>query len=579
MDDGNRNLLIATFFCLIVLLGWQYWVIEPRKRVQQSEQATLSQINESSQTMSDTFEIDVNNAPHSAHAMPLDLGISSASRDHNDRRVPIVTEQIQGSIALQGARLDDLVLLEFATSLEEDADPVRLLSHDDRGSHYWSVTYGWTTKNREKLSLPDEQTVWALEKGEILTPTTPITLRYDNGSGLIFRRIISVDEYFMFYIDQEIENKTGQKIILYPYGQITRQGIRNEKPNFVLHEGGIAVLGEKHGLSEVSYKDMAQGENVQDTAIGGWLGLTDKYWATALIPPQDENYQARLIGRSTAKSDIYRVDYLLGEKVILDNQNITVSSRFFAGAKEVHLINAYQEQNIFKFGLLIDWGWFYFLTQPMFNLLSFFYGLFGNYGISILIVTLLIKILFFPLANKSYVTMAKMKKLQPAMQKIKERYADDRVQQQQELMKMYREEKLNPLAGCLPLLIQIPIFFSLYKVLFVTLDMRHQPFFGWIQDLSVRDPTSLFNLFGLFPWSVPELLVIGVWPIIMGVTMFYQMRLNPAVVDPIQQRIFQFMPFVFTLLLASFPAGLVIYWAWNNFLSIMQQSFIMRRHG
>jgi len=318
---------------------------------------------------------------------------------------------------------------------------------------------------------------------------------------------------------------------------------------------------------------------VKHAAEEGWLGFTDKYWAAALVPPQDGKFTGRFMATAEGQLPVYRADFLLAGQSLAPGQSMQATSQFFAGAKTVDAIDGYGDAGVTRFDLLIDWGWFYFLTKPMFTALHFLYALIGNYGIAILLVTVLIKIAFFPLASRSYETMAKMKKLQPRMVEIREQFKEDKQAQQQELMKIYREEKLNPLAGCLPILVQIPVFFALYKVLFVTIDMRHQPFFGWIQDLSAPDPTSLFNLFGLLPFDVPGFLLIGVWPLIMGITMFVQMQMNPPPPDPIQARMFQILPIFFTFILAGFPAGLVIYWAWNNFLSLLQQGYIMRRNG
>jgi YidC/Oxa1 family membrane protein insertase len=390
---------------------------------------------------------------------------------------------------------------------------------------------------------------------------------------------ISVDENFMFTITQRAQNKSDAAVTLYPFGQITRTGTPQLTDLFILHEGPIGFFGEE-GLNEVDYDDLLSDGPVKKTATGGWLGMTDKYWAAALVPPQEAAFTGRFTGRTNgANAPIYRGDFLLAGETLAPGQSLSSTSRFFAGAKRVDLIDNYADDGVTRFDLLIDWGWFYFLTKPMFTALALFYSLLGNYGVAILLVTILIKLAFFPLANRSYETMAKMKKLQPRMVQIREMYKDDRQAQQQELMKIYREEKLNPLAGCLPILVQIPVFFSIYKVLFVTIDMRHQPFFGWVQDLSAPDPTSLFNLFGLLPYDVPSFLLIGIWPLIMGITMFVQMQMNPPPPDPIQARMFQILPIFFTFILAGFPAGLVIYWAWNNFLSLLQQGYIMRRHG
>ena len=584
MDQKNGNFLSAIFLCMIVLLGWQYFVVEPKLAAERARQAELQKL----QGGADGFELSTDADVVAPDANGLGVGELNAQQSEasidkeftDSPRLSIQTPELSGSIALMGARFDDIRLNNFPTSLAENAPSVRLLEHVTLGdNNTWQANYGWNSADGNPNNMPNSTTLWTIESGKILTPESPVTLKYEAPNGLIFRQHISVDTHYMFTIKQSVENTSETAFTLFPFGRITRHGAIPDAPIFVLHEGGIGVFGAENGSEEISYGDLREGPAFDMTTTGGWLGLTDKYWATALIPPQDEVFRGRLTGKQSVKSDSYNALYSLAPKQLVSGGQIQTTGRLFAGAKQVELIDNYNDQGILKFDLMIDWGWFYFLTKPMFKLLALFYNIFGNYGVSILIVTILIKLVFFPLANKSYVTMAKMKKLQPEMMRIRDVYADDKMQQQQEMMKLYREDKLNPLAGCLPILIQIPVFFSIYKVLFVTIDMRHQPFFGWIKDLSAPDPTSLFNLFGVIPWDPPQLLMIGIWPIIMGLTMFIQMQMNPPAPDPMQRRVFQLMPIMFTFLLASFPAGLVIYWAWNNFLSLLQQGVIMSRHG
>ena len=439
--------------------------------------------------------------------------------------------------------------------------------------------HGWVGGEGANVTLPGPTSLWRVVDGTVLTPTSPVTIAHTTPEGVEFRQSIEVDNNFMFTITHSARNNTNASLTLYPFAQISRTGRPQTSNLFILHEGAIGFFGEE-GLNELDYDDLIDERVVSKQAATGWLGITDKYWATAIIPPQDVSFSARFTGDSAndRAGEVFRGDYLLAGRAIAAGDETVLVTRVFAGAKLVDLVDGYADEGVTRFDLLIDWGWFYFLTKPMFRALQFFYDLVGNYGVSILIVTVLIKAVFFPLASRSYETMAKMKKLQPRMLQIREQYKDDRQAQQQELMKIYREEKLNPLAGCLPILLQIPVFFALYKVLFVTIDMRHQPFFGWITDLSAPDPTSLFNLFGLIPWDPPSFLMLGVWPVLMGVTMFIQMQMNPPPPDPIQARMFQILPIFFTFILAGFPAGLVIYWAWNNFLSILQQGLIMRRN-
>jgi YidC/Oxa1 family membrane protein insertase len=400
---------------------------------------------------------------------------------------------------------------------------------------------------------------------------------------LKFSRAIAVDENFMFTVSDTVENTSGGEVTLYPYARILRVGTPVIQGFYILHEGPIGYVGDA-GLQELAYADMIKdgGGKTIEKASNGWFGFTDKYWAAVLLPTQGEVFSANFRGTKKAGAvlESFQTDYTLSPQVVAAGQKKTVEGRLFAGAKDVKLIQTYTEDlKIKKFDLMIDWGWFYFITKPMYWMIHWLSGVLGNFGLAILAVTVIVKGAFFPLANKSYESMAKMKKLQPEMEKLRERHKDDKMAMQKELMGLYQKEKINPMAGCLPVLLQVPVFFALYKVLFVTIDMRHAPFYGWIKDLSAPDPTSLFNLFGLLPYAVPEFLQIGVWPLIMGVTMWVQMQLNPKQPDPTQQMIFNWMPVMFTFLLGSFPAGLVIYWAWNNLLSIGQQSLIMKRQG
>lgn len=582
MGDNN-NFIFAVILSLSVMLGWQYFVLEPKYEAQKqaqlaAEQAALAEAsNRAASTAADVLDPLMPQQPKSN--LTEDLTASSeAQAVASSPRVQIETNQFKGSIALLGARFDDLSLVRFPVSQDEGAEPVKLLQ--PRGATYnWQATLGYRVPADDATKVPGPDTMWRLASGDVLRSDSPITLEYETGDGVTFQRQISVDENFMFTVSDRIVNNREAPVTLYPFGQITRIGTPPSNKIFVLHEGAIGFLGD--ALEEISYADMIDDGPRKIPATNGWLGFTDKYWATALIPPADQTIDARFTARAAdqPRDQVYRADYLMSGQTIAAGATVNLDSRFFAGAKVVNVVDVYAEQGIKRFDLMIDWGWFYFLTKPMFKALHLIYQLIGNYGLSILIVTVFIKILFFPLANRSYETMAKMKKVQPHMTRIREVHKDDKQLQQQELMKLYREEKLNPLAGCLPVLLQIPVFFALYKVLYVTLDMRHEPFYGWITDLAAPDPTSLFNLFGLIPWDPPSILLVGFWPLVMGLTMFVQMQMNPAPPDPIQARLFKYMPIVFTFLLASFPAGLVIYWAWNNFLSILQQGYIMRKNG
>jgi YidC/Oxa1 family membrane protein insertase len=414
-----------------------------------------------------------------------------------------------------------------------------------------------------------------------------VTLTWDNGAGLVFKRVVAVDDKYMFTITDSVANQGGAAATLMPYALVVRHGKPNVAGYSVLHEGFVGVIGDG-GVQEVTYAaiDKDKGKTLTYTGDGGWLGFTDKYWGSAVIPSQTAAIEARFSASGTQQPEDYQADFVGPEQTVAPGAAVDTATRVFAGAKEVSTIDHYQTTlGIKKFDLMIDWGWFYFITKPMFLLIDTIYKFVGNFGVAILIVTVLVKAAFFPLANRSYNSMAKMKKIQPQIATLKELYPDDKVKQQQEQMALFKREGVNPVAGCLPMVIQIPVFFALYKVLFITIEMRHAPFFGWIRDLSAQDPTNVFTLFGLVPWDPTALPVfghffhLGIWPLIMGVSMFFQMKMNPEPADPVQKTMFAWMPVIFTFMLGTFPVGLVIYWTWNNTLTVIQQYFIMRKAG
>jgi len=489
-------------------------------------------------------------------------------------RVKIETPRLHGSIDLLGARFDDLTLATYHETVDPKSPEVELLSPPGTLDPYLAE-FGWVAATPD-VKVPGPQTRWTASGGP-LTPTNPVILTWDNGQGLIFTRTISVDPNYMFTVRDSIRDTGSTPVKLLPYGLISRTGTPHVAGYYILHEGMIGYLDGS--IQEVKYSSLNPDKPLDYSSSGGWLGFTDKYWLTSLIPPQDEGIKARFTHTVDGGIDRYQADYLGPEVTVAPDGSTETSARFFAGAKEVNLLDAYKDSGIPLFDRAIDFGWFYFLTKPIFLILQFFYQILGNFGLAILLLTLCVKLLFFPLANKSYNAMSKMKLLQPEIQKLRERFPDDKARQQQEMMALYKRVGANPLAGCLPIVIQIPVFFALYKVLFVTIEMRHAPFFGWIHDLSAPDPTSFANLFGLIPFSPPAILMIGAWPLFMGLTMFLQQKLNPQPVDPVQARMFMLLPIVFTYMLAAFPAGLVIYWAWNNLLSIAQQWAIMHRAG
>ena len=590
-----RNYAIAMVLSVAVLFAWQYFYQQPlieqeRARQEAIQQQQQIQAEQQTQTgipapqtpdgvQTPTVAPGAATAPTGVQIPPATPGV--ALREATiaaTERITIDTAELSGSINLTGARLDDLRLKEFRETVDPDSPIITLLSPTGASNPYFIET-GWVVAQGTELTMPGRETVWQAEGASTLTETQPVTLVWESPEGLVFRRTISVDDHYLFTVEQQVTNRTGEAVTLFPYGLISRHGTPETTPFFILHEGFIGVFGDE-GLQEWDYGDVVDDGPATFEATGGWLGITDKYWATTLIPDQNIDMKARYTSGTSGITPTYQADYLL-DPVAIPNEGTGVNvARIFAGAKRVSIVDGYEaEYGIDRFELLIDWGWFYFITKPLFYALDFFNNLFGNFGVAILAVTVLIKLIFFPLANKSYVSMSRMKKVQPEMMKIRDRFKDDKMKQQQAMMELYKKEKINPLSGCLPILIQIPVFFALYKVLFVTIEMRHAPFFGWVQDLSAPDPTSIFNLFGLLPYDVPGFLLIGIWPIIMGVTMFIQMKLNPTPPDPTQAMIFNWMPVIFTFLLATFPAGLVIYWAWNNFLSILQQWVIMHRQG
>jgi YidC/Oxa1 family membrane protein insertase len=519
-------------------------------------------------------------APGVAPAKPAQTRAAALAEQ---QRVKISTPRLHGSIDLSGARLDDLTLATYHETVDPKSPEVVLLSPLGTENPY-IAEFGWVATTPD-IKLPGPKTRWSASDA-LLTPTTPVTLTWDNGQGLLFTRTVSVDRDYMFTVRDSVHNSGDTPVKLSAYGLISRTGTPQVAGYYILFEGLIGYLD--NSLQEVKYSSLTPGKPLE-YGSSGWLGFTDKYWLTSLIPQQGVTSKARLTHTVDAGVDRYQTDFLGAEETISPGSTAQSSARFFAGAKEVSLLDAYEASGIPLFDHAIDFGWFYFLTKPIFLTLQFFDKVLGNFGLAILLFTFCVKLLFFPLANKSYNAMSKMKLLQPEIQKLRERFPDDKARQQQEMMALYKRVGANPLAGCLPIVIQIPVFFSLYKVLFVTIEMRHAPFYGWIHDLSAPDPTSFANLFGLLPawhlvipifdFDLAQVLAIGVWPLIMGLTMFLQQKLNPQPVDPVQARMFMLLPIVFTYMLAAFPAGLVIYWAWNNLLSIAQQWAIMHRQG
>ena len=584
MND-QKNTILAIALSAMVLIAWQFFVGLPQmeKQRQEAQQKALEQKTQAAQQV----------PPGAPAQLPGQPGISpgtaqqitrEAAIDATGPRVKIETPRLQGSISLKGGRIDDLALVQYRETVEPSSPPIILLSPSG-SPHPFYAEFGWVPAAGTAVKLADGNTMWRQLGASSLGVGRSVTLVYDNGEGLEFSRTISVDEKYLFTVEDRLANKSAAPITLYPYALISRHGTPEIQGYYILHEGLIGVFGDK-GEEKETYKQIEEKKSVTFKVTNAWLGITDKYWAAALLPDISAQVQARFLFGTLGTLKTYQTDYLGDAQTIAPGASSSANTRLFAGAKEIAVVDGYDKQlNLNRFELLIDWGWFYFITKPMFWAIDWLFKFLGNFGLAILAVTVMIKIIFFPLANKSYASMAKMKAVQPQMAAIRERFPDDKMKQQQALMDLYKQQKINPLAGCLPIVIQIPVFFALYKVLFITIEMRHAPFYGWIRDLSAQDPSNIFTLFGLIHWDptvlpvIGQFLHLGVWPLVMGVTMWVQMKLNPAPPDPTQKMIFDYMPIIFTFMLASFSAGLVIYWAWNNFLSVIQQSLIMQKNG
>ncbi len=551
----SKNVLLAIILSSVVLISWAVF-FEPPVVEQQPVNKQITK--------------DENTSAPSIEEIETTKEISRNEAINNVERIKLENTNIQGSISLEGALIDDIIFKNYKKSPKSNDNVIFLNPKSSNDGYY--IETGWASGGSEKSTLPLDNTLWRAKNNIYLSPNNPVVLEWDNGEGLIFTKKIELDDKFLFKITQSIKNNSNKSFQFFPYAQITRNYKPEVTPIYILHEGFLGVFGEE--LKEMDYEDVEE-QKFTTTNSKGWLGITDKYWLTAIVPEKGKNFKSEFL----SKNNKYRANFIIKEPVILNpNSSVTNEINAFVAAKEVNVIDSYaQKLNIEKFDLTIDWGWFYFFTKPLFFVIDYFFRLTGNFGLAIVIITALVRLIFFPLANYSFRSMAKMKVLQPEMLRLKELHKDDKVKLQQEMMALYKREKVNPISGCLPVLIQIPFFFAIYKMLFVTLEMRHQPFFGWIEDLSARDPTSIFNLFGLIPWDPPTFLMIGAWPILMGLSMYLQQKLNPTPPDPIQAKIFMFFPLFLTIILAPFPSGLVVYWTINNILTIAQQWVIMRK--
>ena len=554
--DNQKNLLLAVVFSLIILIGYDFFFAPKKNELNQT------QFNE---TISE--EISDKDAP----SIDTSLVKKSNKNKSSEKRVQFKANRIEGSINLFGATIDDIILSDYFRTIEKK-EKVRVLNKESSNSPYF-LRMGWASTDKS-LELPNKDSLWKASKENF--KNEKIKLEWSNAKGLKIIREISFDQNFMITITDEVINGTSGTIDLTNFSYLRRKNYEPENKFFILHEGPLGVFNDT--LKEVSYDELQENKEIVQSTKNGWIGYTDHYWQVAIFPDTNESFKARFKTLNNRRDSI-QIDFINDNvKSVEPNQNLITKSYVFAGAKEVPLIDNYiEELNVNKLDLSVDFGWFYFLTKPLFYALNFLSTKFQNFGIGIIILTIFIRIILFPLANKSFKSMNSMRILTPEIQRVRERYKDDKQKMNQEMFALYREKKINPAAGCLPILIQIPIFFALYKVLFVSIEMRHAPFFGWIKDLSAPDPTSLFNLFGLIPWDPPLFLTIGIWPLLMGLTMFLQQKINPPPPDPIQAKIFMMLPFIFTFLLATFPSGMVVYWTVNNVLSIGQQYILLKK--
>ncbi len=569
----QKNLILAVVLSVTILLGFQLVqeIFFPPPEAPQQAVSSDGSLPPSADPLTPGV------AGESAGAEALNRGEAIEANP----RIEISSGRLSGSLSLKGGRIDDLTLTTYRETIEPDSPNITLLSPPDSPDPYYA-NFGWSSVDKS-VQLPSSETTWQ-PASDVLKPGKSTVLNWDNGQGLTFEREVELSDGYLFTVTQRVTNNGEQSVTLSPYGLISRTNTPDVTGFYVLHEGPIGVFDGT--LNEYDYDDLQDSGTIKHDTTGGWLGITDIYWLVALAPDNQQRVSTRFVHDGRNGIDKYQADMLYEAVTVAPGDSFEITSRVFAGAKEVLMLADYRDRyGIKDFEKAVDFGIFWFLTEPLFYALHWIFEIVGNFGVAILIVTVCVKAFFFPLANKSYVSMAKMKKLQPKMVELRERFGEDKQRLNQEMMALYKREGANPLSGCLPILVQIPVFFALYKVLLTNIEMRHAPFFGWIQDLSAPDPTSWINGFGLLPWSVPELdpilltFSIGVWPILMGLTMFLQQKLNPPPPDPVQAKIFMFLPLVFTFLLGRFAAGLVIYWTWNNLLSILQQYFIMRRAG
>jgi YidC/Oxa1 family membrane protein insertase len=581
MQEETRNLILTVVLCSAVIFAYQYFVDRPQTEAQRAQQAAQQAAQQqtqgqtaapgSAQAPSPTAAPGATNATANSPATKPRAEVIAQSQ-----RVKFDTARLRGSISLTGGLLDDVSLVKYHETVDPKSPDITLLSPPGSAKSYYA-DFGWVAAAGTNATVPTQDTVWHTDDAT-MAPGRPVTLTWDNGAGLTFEKTYTIDDNYMLTVTQKVTNNTGSPVALAPYGLISRLGTPKTLGYAILHEGPVAVMDGS--LQEKNYKDLVKKGEIKMDSTGGWLGITDKYWLVALIPDQKAQIAGRFSHSMSGGTDRYQADYLRSTVTVPAGQSTAITDRVFAGAKEVSVVDGYYDKlGIDRFDLVIDWGYFRFITRPLFFILDYFFKLTGNFGIAILLLTVSVKIALFWFANKQYEGMSRMRKLQPKMQELRERFKDDKEKMQLETMNLYKQEKVNPLGGCWPLFIQMPIFFALYKVLFITIEMRQAPFFGWIKDLSVPDPMYVTTLFGLIPWDPPSFLAIGIWPVLMGATMFLSQKLNPQMPDPVQARIFMLMPLFMVFIFARLPAGLVIYYTWNNILTVSQQWVIMKRQG
>ncbi len=574
--QNNKNILIATILSAMILLSWTWLYEAPRLEKIEAQKKLLAEQNKEKiaeqQIVVDKVPL-ASAAAKEANAILAVKDRKSILDQSQSSRVKVKSDSLHGSISLKGARFDDLTLAKYFVKSDKK-DEVVLFAPSESKERYFA-DFGWVSSARD-LDLPNPDTLWKASSQE-LTPENPITLSWRNSQNIEFLINVALDENYMFSVTQSVKNNSKKEISVASYGRINRVLNGAQKPNFILHEGAIGVFNDV--LQEETYKSLIEDRRMEySSEKGGWLGITDKYWLSSILPDKSLKFSANFNHDYSNQNNFFNSEFIGQEFRVASGEVLNFDHHLFAGAKKVRLLDEYAAKYDAKlFDRAVDFGWFYFLTKPFFFVVEYLSNLLGNFGLAILAMTVLVKLALFPMANKSYAAIGKMKQLQPKIMALRERLKDDKIAMNREMMELYKREKVNPASGCLPILIQIPIFFSLYKVLFVTLDMRQAPFYGWIHDLSAPDPTSIFNLFGLLPFEVSSTFTIGLWPILMGATMVIQQKLSPASGDPVQAKVLKWMPYVLTFVLAAFPAGLLIYWTWSNSLSILQQWVITRK--